>query len=81
MAFRLPGDGGIGVSLGTLVLVVNAALLWLYSLSCHAGRHLCGGSVRSFSDAPDPLPDLEVPHPAQRPAHAVRLGQPGRSSP
>jgi hypothetical protein len=30
MAFRLPGDGGIGVSLGTVILVINAVLLWLY---------------------------------------------------
>lgn len=49
MAFRMPGAGGIGVSIGSLVLVVNACLLWTYSLSCHAARHLCGGGVRSFS--------------------------------
>lgn len=49
-AFRLPGDGGIGVSIGTLVLVVNAVLLWMYSLSCHFCRHLCGGSVDKFSE-------------------------------
>jgi hypothetical protein len=51
MAFRMPGAGGIGVSLGTLVLCVNAILLWTYSLSCHAARHLCGGGSRSFSVA------------------------------
>jgi hypothetical protein len=49
MAFRLPGDGGIGVSVGTLVLVANAVLLWLYSASCHFCRHVCGGSVDRFS--------------------------------
>jgi hypothetical protein len=49
MAFRLPGDGGIGVSAGTVVLCVNAVLLWLYSLSCHACRHFCGGHVNQFS--------------------------------
>ena len=27
------------------MLVVNAVFLWLYSLSCHACRHLCGGNV------------------------------------
>jgi hypothetical protein len=52
MAFRLPGEGGIGVSLGTLVLVANATLLWLYSASCHACRHLCGGQVNEFSKHP-----------------------------
>jgi len=52
VAFRLPGQGTFGVSIGTLVLVANAALLWMYSLSCHAARHLCGGGVRSFSAHP-----------------------------
>jgi hypothetical protein len=52
MAFRLPGDGGIGVSLGTVVLVVNACLLWLYSASCHFCRHVCGGNVNQFSRHP-----------------------------
>jgi len=47
-AFREPGLGW-GVSVGTIVLCVNAVLLWLYSLSCHACRHLCGGQVKSFS--------------------------------
>jgi hypothetical protein len=49
MAFRMPGEGGIGVSVGTLVLCVNAVFLWLYSASCHACRHLCGGNVNRFS--------------------------------
>ncbi|MDA8310086.1 MAG: hypothetical protein M0Z46_05650 [Actinomycetota bacterium] len=52
MAFRLPGAGGIGFSVGTLVLCVNAVLLWLYSISCHACRHLCGGGLRKFSTHP-----------------------------
>ena len=51
LAFSEPGIG-IGVSVGTIVIVVNAVLLWLYTLSCHACRHLCGGSVRKFSDHP-----------------------------
>jgi hypothetical protein len=52
MAFRMPGDGGIGVSVGTLVLCLNAALLWMYSSSCHACRHFCGGNVDQFSKHP-----------------------------
>lgn len=50
-AFNQPGIG-IGVSVGTLVLTTNATLLWLYSLSCHACRHLCGGQVKSFKAHP-----------------------------
>jgi len=50
-AFREPGLG-IGVSVGTIVLCVNAVCLWLYSLSCHACRHLCGGGTRMFSTSP-----------------------------
>ncbi len=51
LAFRQPGLGW-GVTVGTIVLVVNATLLWLYSLSCHACRHLCGGQARSFKNHP-----------------------------
>jgi len=51
MAFRQPGIG-IGFSVGTAVLIINASLLWLYSLSCHACRHLCGGGVKQFSKSP-----------------------------
>jgi hypothetical protein len=51
VAFRQPGHG-LGFSVGTAVLLINAALLWLYSLSCHACRHLCGGGVKQFSAAP-----------------------------
>ncbi len=50
-SFREPGIG-LGVSVGTVVLCVNAILLWLYSLSCHSCRHLCGGQLRSFSKHP-----------------------------
>ncbi|MGO8862060.1 MAG: hypothetical protein ACLQRH_15035 [Acidimicrobiales bacterium] len=50
-AFRQPGLG-IGISVGTVVLCLNAAFLWLYSLSCHACRHFCGGQVRSFAKHP-----------------------------
>ncbi len=51
VAFRQPGIG-IGVTVGTIVLCINAALLWLYSLSCHSCRHLCGGQIDRFSDHP-----------------------------
>ena len=50
-AFRQPGLG-YGVTVGTIVLLVNAGLLWAYSLSCHACRHLCGGGVKNFSAHP-----------------------------
>jgi hypothetical protein len=49
-AFRFPG--GIGVGVGSLVFVVNAVLIWCYTLGCHACRHICGGSARSFSRSP-----------------------------
>jgi hypothetical protein len=52
-AFSQPGVGdGWGISVGTVVLLANAVFLWLYSLSCHACRHFCGGSVRSFAKHP-----------------------------
>jgi hypothetical protein len=44
-AFRQPG--GIGVGVGTGLIVVNAAAFWCYVLSCHSCRHLVGGGLRS----------------------------------
>ncbi|MGI8682540.1 MAG: hypothetical protein ACR2JO_10525 [Mycobacteriales bacterium] len=49
-ALRFGGRWGFG--LGTLVLLVNATLLWLYSLSCHSCRHVVGGRLRNFSRHP-----------------------------
>jgi len=45
-------EGGIGMGLGTLVLLVNAALLWLYSVSCHSCRNSVGGRINNFSKHP-----------------------------
>jgi hypothetical protein len=50
MAFRFNGRFGMGV--GTLVLILNAALLSLYTFSCHSCRHLCGGGLNVFAKAP-----------------------------
>ena len=49
-AFRFPG--GVGMGLGTLIFVVNAVLIWCYTLGCHACRHVCGGGAKMFSKAP-----------------------------
>lgn len=52
IAFR-DHDGNWGhMGLGTLVLIVNAALLWAYNLSCHSCRHAVGGRLRHFSKHP-----------------------------
>jgi hypothetical protein len=51
MAF-FPASGGFGIGLGSLILVVNVAMLWLYSLSCHACRHVFGGRLKHFSQHP-----------------------------
>ncbi len=40
------------MGLGTLVLLTNATLLWLYSLSCHSCRHIVGGRLKHFSKHP-----------------------------
>jgi hypothetical protein len=32
--------------------VVNAALLWIYTVSCHSCRHIVGGRLNSFSRHP-----------------------------
>ena len=43
---------GWGMGLGTVVLLVNATLLWFYSLSCHSCRHIVGGRLKHFSRHP-----------------------------
>jgi hypothetical protein len=45
-------DGGFGIGLGTVIMVVNVVMLALYSLSCHACRHIVGGRLKHFSKHP-----------------------------
>ncbi|MBU6278026.1 MAG: hypothetical protein KGN78_02150 [Actinomycetales bacterium] len=52
IAFR-NSDGQWGhMSVGTVILIANATLLWLYSLSCHTCRHVVGGRLKNFSAHP-----------------------------
>jgi len=52
LAFRdETGEWG-HMGLGTLVLLVNVVLIWLYTLSCHSCRHIVGGRLRNFSKHP-----------------------------
>src|SRR6478735_5490429 len=49
------GDGetsGVHMGLGTLLMVLNVAFIWLYTLSCHSCRHIVGGRLRHFSKHP-----------------------------
>ncbi len=45
-------DGGFGIGLGTLIIWINLVFLWLYTLSCHACRHIVGGRLKNFSKHP-----------------------------
>jgi hypothetical protein len=40
------------MGLGSLILVINACLLWAYSASCHSCRHIMGGRLKHFSKHP-----------------------------
>jgi hypothetical protein len=40
------------MSIGTVVLLLNATFLWGYSASCHSCRHAIGGRLRHFSKHP-----------------------------
>ncbi len=42
-------EGSFGITLGSLIFLVNVSLLWTYSLSCHSLRHVIGGSVDCYS--------------------------------
>ena len=52
VAFRDHNDKWGHMGLGTLVLVANAVMLSLYTLSCHSCRHIIGGRLRHFSKHP-----------------------------
>ena len=41
--------GSFGITVGSLIFLVNVTLLWIYSLSCHSLRHLVGGRVDCYS--------------------------------
>lgn len=41
--------GHFGIRLGSLILLIDALLLTLYTFSCHALRHLVGGNLDCFS--------------------------------
>ena len=48
-----PGEpDGIHMGLGTVLMLVNVAFIWLYQLSCHSCRHIVGGRLRHFSKHP-----------------------------
>src|SRR4051794_14068133 len=52
LAFRNP-DGAWGhMGLGTVIMLINVALVWLYTLSCHSCRHIMGGKLKHFSRHP-----------------------------
>ncbi len=38
--------------LGTLIMLINIALIWAYQLSCHSCRHIMGGKLKHFSRHP-----------------------------
>jgi hypothetical protein len=42
-------DGGFGIGVGSLVLLINIVLLTCYTFSCHSLRHIVGGKVDCFS--------------------------------
>jgi hypothetical protein len=45
-------DGRFFIGVGTAVLAINVALIWIYTLSCHSCRHIIGGQLKSFSKHP-----------------------------
>ncbi|MGC8487782.1 MAG: hypothetical protein ACP5QO_06120 [Clostridia bacterium] len=42
-------EGHFGVGLGSLILLVDAAVLSLYTFSCHAFRHMVGGNLNCYA--------------------------------
>jgi hypothetical protein len=50
VAFDFHGSFGIG--LGTIILLINAALITIYTISCHSCRHITLGRLNHFSKHP-----------------------------
>jgi hypothetical protein len=42
-------DGHFGIGVGTVVMLINAALLTAYTFGCHSWRHLIGGRLDCFT--------------------------------
>ncbi|HEX7354024.1 MAG TPA: hypothetical protein VF288_04240 [Mycobacteriales bacterium] len=52
-SFRQGASGQWGhMGLGSVILIVDALLLGLYTISCHSCRHIFGGRLRNFSKHP-----------------------------
>ncbi|MDT0329152.1 hypothetical protein [Nocardiopsis lambiniae] len=45
-------NGGFGVGLGNVIMLLNVLMLWGYTLSCHSCRHIMGGRLRAFGRHP-----------------------------
>jgi len=45
-------EGKFHLGVGSLVILANCTFLTLYTTSCHSFRHLIGGNVNSYSEAP-----------------------------
>ena len=52
LAFRNADHEWGHMGLGTVIMWVNVALIWLYTLSCHSCRNIVGGRLRHFSKHP-----------------------------
>jgi hypothetical protein len=52
LAFRNEDHEWGHMGLGTLLMLINVVLIWLYTLSCHSCRHITGGRLRHFSKHP-----------------------------
>jgi hypothetical protein len=52
IAFRNERGQWGHMGLGSLILLINALLIWAYTLSCHSCRHIIGGRLKHFSKHP-----------------------------
>ena len=73
LAFRDADHEWGHMGLGTVLMLVNVALIWLYTLSCHSCRHITGGRLRHFSKHPVRYKAVDLGLEAQRQPRALRL--------
>ena len=71
-----PAEGesdGIHMGLGTLIMLVNVVLIWLYTLALPLVPAHHGRPAAALLQAPGPLQALDLGLEAQRPARALRV--------
>ena len=71
----LTGKEHFGIGVGTVVMVLNAVFLAIYTFGCHSLRHLVGGFLDSKTKAPTCAKGLQLRELPEPETHDVGVDQ------